>query len=360
MSETSLAIMSRASKMLAEATTIQKAKELKDLALTAADWARRKGMGEEAIQHCRRYAVLAEVRLGEMLAATERRSAKHSKGGGSKGARRRPLPDVPPTLKELGVSKRESAEAQVLAALPKPVQAKVAEGEVTVRAAVKEVRRAKRAKAKATVPADLPAVTERYCVITGEFQRSIVDDAAAEWIITDPPYGKEYLPLYGDLSKFAARVLKPGGSLLAMVGQSYLPEILQLLSRHLRYHWTLAYHTPGGQAVQLWDRKVNTFWKPVLWFVRDRYAGDWIGDVCSSAVNDNDKRFHDWGQSESGMADIIERFTYPGQTICDPFCGGGTTGVVAVRMNRLFIGVDSDQEAVASTLRRLGEVASVK
>lgn len=43
---TSLAVMSRAAEMLAEATTIQKAKELKDLALTAADWAKRKKMGE--------------------------------------------------------------------------------------------------------------------------------------------------------------------------------------------------------------------------------------------------------------------------------------------------------------------------
>jgi len=33
--------------------------------------------------------------------------------------------------------------------------------------------------------------------------------------------------------------------------------------------------------VQLWNRKVNTFWKPVLWFVNgtDGHAGDWIGTV---------------------------------------------------------------------------------
>jgi site-specific DNA-methyltransferase (adenine-specific) len=83
--------------------------------------------------------------------------------------------------------------------------------------------------------------------------------------------------------------------------------------------------------------------------------------VCSSDLsepNDNDKEHHHWGQSESGMADIIERFSYPGQTICDPFCGGGTTGVVAVRMNRLFVGIDCDQEAVATTLKRLAEAAS--
>lgn len=229
--------------------------------------------------------------------------------------------------------------------------------------AYKAVKRKQREQAKAAVPADLPAATDRYRVLHCTFQEADVAHGSVDWIVTDPPYAAEFLPLYRDLSAFAARVLKPGGSLLLMTGQSYLPDIIDNLSNnpefwrdeHLTYHWTLAYETPGGQAAQLWDRKVNTFWKPVLWYVKGKYAGDWVGDVCRS--NANDKRHHDWGQSESGMADIIERFTYPGQTICDPFCGGGTTGVVAVRMNRLFVGIDCDGDAVATTLRRLAEVA---
>jgi hypothetical protein len=43
-------------------------KELKTLALTAAEWARRKGMGERAIARCRSYALDAERKMGEMLA----------------------------------------------------------------------------------------------------------------------------------------------------------------------------------------------------------------------------------------------------------------------------------------------------
>ena len=39
MGENSLVIFTRAAHMLAEANTIQKAKELKNLAMTAADWA---------------------------------------------------------------------------------------------------------------------------------------------------------------------------------------------------------------------------------------------------------------------------------------------------------------------------------
>ena len=69
-----------------------KAKELKDLAITAGDWARRNDAGEEAIRFCRRYALEAEKRIGELLLATE--WAKGAKGNpGGRGAKLVQLPD---------------------------------------------------------------------------------------------------------------------------------------------------------------------------------------------------------------------------------------------------------------------------
>jgi DNA modification methylase len=141
-----------------------------------------------------------------------------------------------------------------------------------------------------------------------------------------------------------------------MAGQSYLPDVIKCLdSAGLKYHWCLSYLTPGGQATQLWDRKVNTFWKPVFWFVKGEYKGDWIGDVAKSDPNDNDKAHHYWGQSESGMYDLVNRFTYPGEVVCDPFCGGGTTGVVCVETGRNFIGIDVDAQAIETTKSRLND-----
>ncbi len=209
---------------------------------------------------------------------------------------------------------------------------------------------------------DTTNATEQYQIIEGDLESvgSQVADGSVDWIITDPPYPAEYLECFAVLGAFAARVLKPGGSLICMVGQSYLPAILQRLMESLEYHWALAYLTPGGQAVQLWDRNVNTFWKPLLWFTKGEYTGDWIGDVCKSAVNDNDKQFHDWGQSESGMRDIVERFTRQCDVICDPFCGGGTTGRVAVEMGRRFIGIDIDAESIKTTRKRCAEACGRK
>lgn len=194
-----------------------------------------------------------------------------------------------------------------------------------------------------------------FVVHACDFRKADIAENSVDFIITDPPYPEEFLPLYEELAEFASRVLKPGGSCIVMIGQSYLPDIVAGMCRHLQYHWTCGYMTPGGQSVQLWDRKVNNFWKPLLWFTKGDYAGDWVGDVCKSETNDNDKAHHHWGQSESGMADIIERFTDKGSVVLDPFLGGGTTGVVCVAKDRTFIGIEIDKEVASKAEKRIQE-----
>lgn len=185
----------------------------------------------------------------------------------------------------------------------------------------------------------------RVCSFSELFASGIKPDA----VITDPPYPKEYLHLFNGLAESCAFASIP--LVAVMTGQSYLPDVMQMLCRHLKYRWTLAYLTPGGQAVQQWNAKVNASWKPVILFGESE---TWIGDVAKS--NDNDKRFHGWGQSESGMADLVERLTKPGQLVCDPFLGGGTTAVVSLKLGRRFVGCDIDAECVNKTRARV-EVA---
>jgi hypothetical protein len=235
---------------------------------------------------------------------------------------------------------------------------KVVQGELSPKAAHRQMsedqREARKEERRTTVAT---SVEKRYRVEVCDIRKAIelVEPDSVDWIITDPPYPEEFVPLFSDLSRFAAHALKPGGSLICMVGQFHLPEYLRRLSESLSYHWACAYTTPGGQAVQVFPRKVNTFWKPLLWFVKGEYRGDWVGDVTTSVANDNDKRFHHWGQSESGLADIISRFTDPGDTICDPFCGGGSTGSVAVSLDRLFVGLDIAEEHALATAERCAE-----
>ena len=133
----SLVIFTRASQMLAEADTIQKTKELKDLALTAADWAKRKGMGEAAIQHCRSYALEAERKMGQMLKETERANVARDNKAELRGE------TPPPTLAELGLSKRESSESQMLGSMPQDVFEAIKQGEKTRTSVKRELSKEK-------------------------------------------------------------------------------------------------------------------------------------------------------------------------------------------------------------------------
>ncbi len=257
------------------------------------------------------------------------------------------------------------SEAEVSRAVDAIGKAETIPGQlIDVKVLEQKIRRQESTEAREArrqpLPDDAPLPVDKCRLI----HCSVVDTAkqielgTVDCIITDPPYPREYLPVYEELAKVASILLKPGGSLLVMVGQSYLPEILNLMTPHITYHWTLSYLTPGGQAVQLWQRKVNTFWKPVLWFVNGSYNGEWAGDVLKSDTNDNDKNHHHWGQSLSGMTDIISRFTSRDDLILDPFMGGGATAEAALRMGRRFIGSDIDESAIHSTQRRLMEAAN--
>lgn len=44
------------------------------------------------------------------------------------------------------------------------------------------------------------------------------------------------------------------------------------------------------------------------------------------------------------MMELVALFSSPGELVCDPFMGSGTTGVAAVRLGRRFVGVEKDEK----------------
>lgn len=176
---------------------------------------------------------------------------------------------------------------------------------------------------------------------------------STDWIITDPPYPRKYLSTFSDLSLLASKVLKENGGLLVMSGQSYLPEVLERLNEHMEYHWTCAYITPGGQAAYNFARRVNPFWKPILLYRMKGAMLPSFGDVIKTSPNNNDKVHHFWGQNTEGFDDLVKRFTSLGQTILDPFVGGGTTAISSLSQKRMFIGADCEPSCIETTEKRI-------
>ncbi|MDO8682070.1 MAG: site-specific DNA-methyltransferase [Armatimonadota bacterium] len=69
----------------------------------------------------------------------------------------------------------------------------------------------------------------------------------------------------------------------------------------------------------------------------------------------NEKRYgkHPTQKPEALLDRIIRAASNPGDCILDPFCGSGTTGVVAARLKRGFIGFELDQEFIDLSIKRL-------
>lgn len=175
---------------------------------------------------------------------------------------------------------------------------------------------------------------------SGDFKDVLKDVYDIDAIITDPPYPKEFIQCWSDLSLYAKEHLKEDGFLVAYSGKYYLSEVINRLSEHLTYVWTFClYHT--GKTRLLNFVNIMDGWKPILIFSKGmrkmRYSAY---DVITSEQREKDK--HKWQQSESSVKPLIEIFSRPGELIVDPFAGSGTFLKVAKEMKRNAIGAEID------------------
>src|SRR6266487_2430438 len=132
-------------------------------------------------------------------------------------------------------------------------------------------------------------------IITGDARElsKAIPDASIDLIFTDPPYLKEYIPLYGWLSQEASRVLKPGGFLLTYVGNYWKYDTMLQLGQHLSYFFDYATMMPGDNSV-LWPRRTICRHKSIMAFVKGE--GKPRCNVLSVWIATNaDKKFHVWG-----------------------------------------------------------------
>jgi modification methylase len=86
---------------------------------------------------------------------------------------------------------------------------------------------------------------------------------------------------------------------------------------------------------------------------------DWLFPICTGAErlkNADDDKVHPTQKPEALLYRILTATTKPGDVVLDPFFGTGTTGAVAKKLGRRFIGIERETEYVNAALKRLAAI----
>lgn len=85
---------------------------------------------------------------------------------------------------------------------------------------------------------------------------------------------------------------------------------------------------------------------------------DWYLPLCTGRerLRDNGSRIHSTQKPEALLYRVLLASTSPGDVVLDPFFGSGTTGAVARKLGRHFIGIEKDEKYVTAARERIKEV----
>jgi modification methylase len=86
---------------------------------------------------------------------------------------------------------------------------------------------------------------------------------------------------------------------------------------------------------------------------------DWLLPICTGGErlkDENGRKTHPTQKPESLLARVLLSSTKPGDVILDPFFGSGTTGAVARRLGRHFVGIERDKTYAKAARERIDAV----
>lgn len=219
-----------------------------------------------------------------------------------------------------------------------------------------------------------------------EPQAALTNDqavVACDALITDPPYGildEPWEPekLEAFTREWADRWNECGAKCaLIFWSQRYLFDGREWFDESLRdyeFQQLLVWHYPNNKSPQS-RRGFKQTWEPVYFYRRlgsdfnVRVAGDAWGDglndfdchvaaVPQSNFNDAERKVHPAQKPVSVFRWLINAVTQPGELVCDPFAGSGTSGVAAAQLGRRYHGVEIDAEFLKLARERVAAYGS--
>jgi modification methylase len=86
---------------------------------------------------------------------------------------------------------------------------------------------------------------------------------------------------------------------------------------------------------------------------------DWLFPICTGGErlkDANGDKLHPTQKPEALIARVLTASTKPGDVVLDPFFGSGTTGAVAKRLGRHFVGIEREQAYIDAARERIAAV----
>ena len=86
---------------------------------------------------------------------------------------------------------------------------------------------------------------------------------------------------------------------------------------------------------------------------------DWTLPLCTGderLKGGNGKKLHPTQKPEGLLARVILSSSRPGDLVLDPFCGTGTTGAVAKRLGRRFLGIERETAYAKAAAKRIAAI----
>ncbi len=90
---------------------------------------------------------------------------------------------------------------------------------------------------------------------------------------------------------------------------------------------------------------------------------DWLFPICTGnerLKDENGDKIHPTQKPEALLARVLLSSTKRGDVVLDPFFGSGTTGAVAKRLGRHFVGVEREQSYIDAALDRIAQVKTLE
>jgi modification methylase len=177
--------------------------------------------------------------------------------------------------------------------------------------------------------------------------------------------------------KAARRVLKPDGTLWVIGSYHNIYRVGAILQDLGFWFLNDIVWRKTNPMPNFRGRRFTNAHETLIWCARDkdsRYRfnyeamkalnddlqmrSDWLLPLCTGAerLKEDGRKAHPTQKPEALVYRAVLAATEIGELILDPFFGSGTTGAVARKLGRNFIGIDSDPDYVKLASRRLARV----